>query len=263
MPFPHHRPGPLHRTRYAMGQLFSRIVAPRHTSFLRGSQRLPSACLICRTWPSLPLCEDCVNTFAQPRTRCPTCALPLESTGPAHGCPNCEQHPPVLHGCVAALDYAYPWDRCIADFKFGGRPAMARVFAELMLHAPGIAPALERADGVIPVPLASERLRSRGFNQAHELARRLCPTRHDPHLLWRSRATPRQALLKTAERQTNMVGAMQVHPLRAHRVRGRRFVLVDDILTTGATLNEAARCLLRAGAREVVGVVLARTPAVS
>ena len=140
---------------------------------------------------------------------------------------------------------------------------MARVLAELMLHAPGIAPALEEADGVIPVPLASERLRSRGYNQAHELARRLCPTRHDPHLLWRRRATPRQALLKAAERQTNLLDSMQVHPLKTQLVRGRRFVLVDDILTTGATLNEAAHCLLRAGAREVVGVVLARTPAVS
>ena len=140
---------------------------------------------------------------------------------------------------------------------------MARVLAELMLHAPGIAPALERADTVIPVPLANERLRSRGYNQAHELARRLCPTRHDPHLLWRSRATLRQALIKATERQTNLVDAMQLHPLKRHLVRGQRFVVVDDILTTGATLNEAARCLLRAGAREVVGVVLARTPAVS
>jgi ComF family protein len=229
----------------------------------RWSWRLPSTCLICRAWPARPLCEDCVESFAQPVPRCPTCALSVTPAYPPGVCVHCEKQSPVLSACLAALDYAYPWSRCIASFKFGGQPGLARVLADLMLQAPGIEPALEQADVVVPMPLADERLQERGYNQAHELSRRLCPRRNDPHLLLRCRATQRQAQLNAADRQTNLVGSMQVHPLRIQQVRGRRIVLVDDIMTTGATLNEAALSLLRAGAREVVGVVLARTPAVS
>lgn len=161
-------------------------------------------------------------------------------------------------GCLAAVDYDYPWDRCIAEFKFGGQPGLARALAELMRHAPGIEQALEQADWVVPMPLADARLRSRGYNQSHELARRLHPRRTDPHVLLRLRATAPQVTLDAAQRQSNLIGSMQVHPQQLGRVQGRRIVVLDDIMTTGASLHEASRALLAAGAREVVGLVLAR-----
>jgi len=213
----------------------------------------PSRCWICGGWPTQALCEDCVTTFAQPGAR--------HSAGVAD-----------LEGCHAALDYAYPWDRCIATFKFGQQPGLARPLAWLMSHAPGIAPALEAADLVVPMPLSAQRLRARGYNQAHELARHLLAAiraetpphpRYTPHVLLRARDTPAQSGLDARTRSTNLTQALHILPQHHDLVRGRRVVVVDDILTTGATLREAARALHQAGARSVVGVVLARTPAVS
>jgi ComF family protein len=179
-----------------------------------------------------------------------------------------------LASCHAALDYAYPWNRCIARFKYGRQPGLARTLGTLMWHAPGIAPALEQADLVVPMPLSSQRLQSRGFNQAHELARELerhrsldttthTRSRVHPCLLHRLRDTQAQSRLDAATRQANLAHACHVLPADQRWVQGRHVVVVDDIMTTGASLHEAARALLQAGARRVVGVVLARTPEVS
>ena len=211
----------------------------------------PSRCWVCGGWPTQPLCEDCVTTFAQPR--------PRQLTSPG------------LDGCLAALDYAYPWDHCIIGFKFGRQPGWARTLAHLMWHAPGIAPALEAADLVVPMPLSLQRLRTRGYNQAHELARHLmrqlpprcAGPRYTPHLLQRVRDTPAQSGLDALARGSNLQLAMQVLPQDVGQVLGRRVIVVDDIMTTGATLRESARALRQAGALVVVGVVLAHTPAVS
>ena len=213
----------------------------------------PSRCWICGSWPTQALCEGCVTAFAQPGAR--------HSAGVAG-----------LEGCHAALDYAYPWDRCIATFKFGQQPGLARPLAGLMSHAPGIAPALEAVDLVVPMPLSPQRLRARGYNQAHELARHLLAAlrtetlpqpRYTPHLLLRARDTPAQSGLDARTRSTNLSKALQILPQHHDQVRECRVAVVDDILTTGATLREAARALRAAGARSVVGVVLACTPAVS
>ena len=180
-----------------------------------------------------------------------------------------------LSSCHAALDYDYPWNRCIARFKYGRQPGLARTLGSLLWHAPGIAPALEQADLVVPMPLAIQRLHRRGFNQAHELAceleryRALDSTssrdrrRYHPHLLHRLRDTQAQSSLDAATRHANLAHACCVLPADHRWVQGRQVVVIDDILTTGASLHEAARALLQAGAHSVVGVVLARTPEVS
>ncbi|NBO00765.1 MAG: ComF family protein, partial [Betaproteobacteria bacterium] len=142
-------------------------------------------------------------------------------------------------------------------------------------HAPGIAPALEQVDLVVPMPLSSQRLFARGFNQAHELARELerhrrgdnpsRPTRgrYHPYLLHRLRDTQAQSTLDAARRHTNLSHACHVLPADHRFIQGRQVAVIDDIMTTGASLQEAARALLQAGAIRVVGVVLARTPEVS
>ncbi|HZF85986.1 MAG TPA: phosphoribosyltransferase family protein, partial [Burkholderiaceae bacterium] len=110
-------------------------------------------------------------------------------------------------------------------------------------------------------PLHVQRLRERGFNQALELARRLAPGRCDPALLLRLRDTPSQAGLPRAQRLRNLRGAFALEPLRRAEVDGRRVLLVDDVMTTGASLAAAAQVLREAGARQVDALVLARTPA--
>ncbi|GAA4337062.1 ComF family protein [Variovorax defluvii] len=203
------------------------------------------------------MCDACVTRFAPPAPRCRTCALPLPA-GVAQ-CGECVLDPPPLDACLAACAYAWPWPDCIAQFKFQGRAGWAAPLATLLRSAPWVEPSLEQADLVLPMPLAPRRLRERGFNQAHELARRLAPRKTDPRLLLRIRETPAQSGLARAERLRNLQSAFALEPLRAEAVRGRRIVLVDDVMTSGASLFSAAQVLRAAGAAHITGMVFART----
>jgi ComF family protein len=155
--------------------------------------------------------------------------------------------------------YAWPWSHCIAEFKFGGRPGWAAALATVMRSTPWVEPALDQADRVLPMPLARERLAERGFNQALLLAQRLAPGQTDASLLLRTRHTPAQSALKRAERLRNVQGAFAVAPLRARELRGQRVVLVDDVMTSGASLHAAALTVRQAGAAHVTALVFART----
>jgi len=219
--------------------------------------RLPSQCAVCHAWPSRPVCDACVGRFAPPVARCGGCALPVPDG--VSRCGECVKNPPPLDACLAACTYAWPWPDAIAAFKFRGEAGWASPFATLLRSAPWVEPALEASDIVLPMPLASRRLRERGFNQAHELARRLAPSKTDATLLLRTRETPAQSGLSRAERLRNLRGAFAVEPLRAHKLRGRRILLVDDVMTSGASIFTAAEVLRQAGAAHVTAIVLART----
>jgi len=225
--------------------------------FSRWLAALPSQCALCHAWPARPLCDACVARFAQPVPRCRTCALRVPAG--VSQCGDCLRHPPALDACLAACDYAWPWSDCIARFKFQGEPGWAAPLATLMRATPWAEPALESADLVLPMPLFAQRLRERGFNQALELARRLAPTHCDATLLLRVRDTPPQAGLPRAQRLRNLRGAFALAPLRAGRVKGRRVLLIDDVMTTGASLSAAAQVLRAAGAIHIGALVLART----
>jgi ComF family protein len=216
-----------------------------------------SQCTICRAWPAQPICEDCVARFAPPQPRCETCALPVPP-GVSH-CGACVSGAPPLDACHAVFAYAWPWTDCIAAFKFHGHAGLAAPLATLLRSAPWIEPALEQADLVLPMPLSAARLRERGFNQAHELAKRLAPRRADPGILLRTRDTPAQSLLTRAQRLRNLRGVFALEPRRAVAVQGRRIVLVDDVMTTGASVFSAAETLRRGGAAHITAIVLART----
>lgn len=194
--------------------------------------------------------------FAQPRMRCSTCATPLASaTGQ---CGACVREPPPLDACVAAVPYAFPWSALLLNFKFHGDPGWAASFATLMRSAPWVEPALEQAELVLPMPLSKERLRERGFNQSLELARRLAPRKADSGILLRTLHTIPQSALGRAERMRNVRHAFAVEPARAKQLDGARVVLVDDVMTSGASLFAAARTLRQSGARHIAAMVLAR-----
>ena len=234
--------------------MFSRWAARPLTSLLA---RLPSQCEVCRAWPSRRVCDACVARFAPPAARCGSCALPIPE-GVAR-CGECVGDPPPLDACLAACTYAWPWPDCIAQFKFRGEAGWAGPLATLMRSVPWVEPALEQCDSVLPMPMAPARLRERGFNQALELARRLAPAKTDAALLLRTRDTPAQIGLGRAERLRNLSGAFAVEPLRASQLQGRRIVLVDDVMTTGASLFSAAQVLRTGGAAHITAIVLART----
>jgi ComF family protein len=218
--------------------------------------KLPSQCAVCHAWPAQPVCEACVVRFAQPLPRCRTCALPV--VGAIDQCGACVRSPPPLDACVAAVAYEYPWSRLIVEFKFGARPGWAASFATLLRSAPWVEPALERADLILAMPLSTQRLRERGFNQALELAHQLAPGKKGQGLLLRVKDTPPQSALKRADRLRNVRHAFAVEPLRVGELAGAKVVLLDDVMTSGASIYAAADTLRSAGVAHITGIVLAR-----
>ena len=220
----------------------------------------PSQCEVCRQWGRSALCADCMARYAAPAYRCARCGLRLGVPAPA--CGACLREPPLYEHTLCVADYAFPWHRLIAAFKFEGRVELAGVFAQA-LHAAVTTGAIELPGLVLPIPLSPRRLAQRGYNQAWELARRVGamlrrPTRAD--LLLRPWETEHQAGLGRAERQRNLRTAFMVDPRLRQAVQGQRVALVDDVMTTGATVAHAAAAVLRAGAEAVDVWVIARTP---
>lgn len=220
------------------------------------SQRA-SQCQICHGWPTQTLCEACVVRFAQPCQRCTTCALPLPDG--QQQCGACLKEAPPLDQCLAAVPYAFPWNGLIADFKFHDATALAGSFAALLHATPWVDPALEAAAYVLPMPLSVQRLHERGYNQALLLARALQKGKTRADMLLRIKDTPAQHTLKRAQRLTTLNDSFAVEPLLVPLLQGARLIVLDDVMTTGASLYSAARVLKAAGAAHVTGLVLART----
>ena len=222
---------------------------------------LTGQCHVCRQWcDEAALCADCVARFAALMPRCARCGLRLGLPAPA--CGNCLADPPPFEHTVCAADYQFPWDGLITAFKFRGRVELAVTLALRLAHAvrsAGHAP----PDLVLPVPLAPARLVERGYNQAWEMARPLAAqlgVAADATLLQRPIERPHQADLGRRARNQNLRSAFMADPRRRGVLAGRRVALVDDVMTTGATVREATEVLLRAGAAAVDVWVLARTP---
>ncbi|WP_243042021.1 ComF family protein [Dyella sedimenti] len=218
---------------------------------------LPPRCLLCGSPgdEGLDLCRDCAAEWPRNRCCCARCALPLPQ--PATLCGQCLRRPPPWEAAWVPFRYGWPLDRLESRFKFGSDLAAGRVLAECWLREPP-PPGLPQL--VVPVPLHRSRLRQRGYNQALELARPLArrwqvPLRHD--LLLRARATAAQTELGAIERRRNVRGAFLA---RAGFSWPAHVALLDDVMTTGATLAEAARILRRAGVRRIDVWALARAP---
>jgi predicted amidophosphoribosyltransferase len=151
---------------------------------------LPSQCAVCHAWPARAVCDACVQRFAQPVTRCHTCALPVLAG--MHQCGACVTQPPPVDQSLAAVPYEYPWSGLITQFKFQEQPGWAHSLSTLMRAAPWVEPALESADWLLPLPLSHRRLRERGFNQTLILARSLLPGKVQTNVLLRVKDTAAQ-----------------------------------------------------------------------
>jgi ComF family protein len=245
--------------------MFSRLLRPSNTPL---RQRLlnwiPSQCAVCKAWPSNGMvCEPCVTRFAQPVRRCVTCALALKSgiSADIKRCGACIVKPPPLDACLTAVAYEYPWSDCIAGYKFGNNPSWAGTFGLLLKSALSIEHAVDESDVIVPVPLSTARLQHRGYNQALEICKHLNREKTDATLLLRIKDTLTQSSLSKSERLKNVKAAFAVEPLRAKKLLGKRVMLVDDVMTSGATLFAAAAALRQAGAAHITAVVFARTEA--
>lgn len=193
-------------------------------------------------------------------SRCGRCAVRLAS--PVATCGECLISPPPFDSALAAVDYEYPWDRLINDFKFKDAIDLADAMARLLIEAHA-RQVRTLPDLMLAVPLSVGRLRERGYNQSWELARRCArqlKCQSDDSLLLRIKDTPHQLGLPREERAMNVRGAFVVEPIRRSELRGRSVTLVDDVMTTQATAGEVTRTLLAAGAAAVHLWVVARTP---
>jgi ComF family protein len=212
------------------------------------------------------ICDACWSTLVPFRPPlCACCSEPLPSwraaTLAAMHCPRCRRRPLTIARAAAVGPFEGTLRGAVHALKYGGRPSVAAPLGGLMRAAGR--DLLESADVVVPVPLHSRREWSRGFNQARLLARVLGPPVAD--LLVRVRATPPQAELPAARRHRNVRGAFALNvreigraPSRLASVEGLTLVLVDDVATTGATLEACARVLKQAGATEVRALTAAR-----
>lgn len=203
-----------------------------------------------------PFCPGCeTDYFPRDTTRCPQCARPLPAPVFGH-CGQCLTQAPTFDATLACAHYGPPISAMVLALKNGGQLPLARAFGQLM--ASRVDPHSMAGAMVCPVPLNAQRLRERGFNQALEIARAFARALDLPlcaNALTRAPNSKAQQALKLHERRRNVRGVFRVHT----DVRGRHVVVIDDVMTSGSTLDEIARCLKRAGAQRVSNVVLART----
>lgn len=219
----------------------------------------PTRCLVCgeaggEAWDLCPACADALPWQGH---ACRRCALPLPAGDPGAVCGACLSAPPPLQEVHAACLYAAPVDHLLPRFKFHEDLAAGRLLAQLMADA---FDGLPKPDALVPVPLHVARLRRRGYDQALELAKPLAqalriPLRDD--LLRRVRATAAQSERDAAARRRNVRGAFASG---SGATLPRHVVLVDDVMTTGATLHAAAQALRQAGVGRVDAWVCARVP---
>lgn len=210
-------------------------------------------CLLCGAASDGDFCTSCRGSLPHlPLHCCVVCALPAEES---RICGACLANPPAFDQTVAALSYAFPVDALVHSLKYQANLPMAPVLANLLLaRIDGIV----LPDFVVPMPLHPGKLRERGFNQALEIARNVSKKSGVallPAVCERIRDTPSQTGLPWKEREKNIRGAFACET----DLTGKHIAILDDVMTTGATLNELAKVLRKCGAARVSGWVVART----
>lgn len=210
------------------------------------------------------ICIGCQLDLPWLGNHCAQCALPLPGAEPGQLCGKCLQRPPHFRQVIAPFIYRFPVDSLIPAFKYHQQLALGRLLVPLLIAAIRHQHEEQQQalpDLVLPMPLHRQRQALRGYNQAYELARpvaRALGIPLDRHSLRRSRSTPHQQGLSADQRQRNLRHAFYCP--REQQADGLHLALVDDVVTTGATADEASRTLLAAGAASVSIWALARTP---
>ena len=231
--------------------------------------KIPCPCVLCHAPSPYGICNSCARHYlGDPVTRCRCCGHDIpktHTTGQSNLCGACLARPPAFDTTIVATDYVPPFDFLIHQLKFGHQLALAPLMGKLINNA------IERQadtdwqtpDILIAVPLGKARLIERGFNQSHEIARTLARSIKLPlhtGLIYRNRETAQQSTISFSERKQNVHNAFTVSHDALAVIRGKHIGVVDDVMTTGHTLEEIARILKKAGAGYITNFVFARTP---
>ena len=239
--------------RRAAGHCVDTLLPPQCPlcrTFIDGPHRLCAACFSRMTFITAPHCRRCGLGFATPG-----------EAGPQGECLGCLRQPPLFSRARAALRYDAAAQSLILPFKHADGTEMAPVLAAMMGRVG--ADLLAEADAILPVPLHRRRLIARRYNQAALLAACLARQIARPWLpdtLLRCRATSPLGDLSAAARRQEVAGAFEIRPSRLAAIAGKRLVLIDDVMTSGATASACAAAALQAGAAAVDVLVAARVP---
>ena len=226
---------------------------------------LPNPCVLCGNLSHKRLCDACDAAYwNEVRLRCVVCAMPLSGFARARSaryrCGECTSAPPAFDATIALADYRAPLDALALGLKFRARLMLAHEFGERLARAAAdsLAPS-QWPDVIAPVPLARRRLVERGYNQAWEIAKPLAAAlrvRANPALIRRIVDTVPQSRLDLDARRANVGRAFAA----GKPVLGQHVAIVDDVMTSGATLDALARTLKAAGAARITNFVALRTP---
>ena len=220
------------------------------------------SCVLCASLETNnhAVCAACLDDLPwHPNTSCPQCGL--ASSGTALNtivCGSCLNSPPDFDTTRAVFLYAYPIDAMMLRYKYGSMLNLGNTFGEFLTEKVNVEDCLKNIDLIIPMPMHPQRLKERGFNQALEIAKVLtknCVEKLDYKSVVRQTLTPPQASLPLKERVKNIKGAFKVNI----DLTDKRIAIVDDVMTTGASLNELAKTLKKVGASHVECWVIART----
>ena len=218
----------------------------------------PPTCRLCLApgQERLEICPDCHRELPWLTHSCSGCALPLPAESDASLCSNCQKRRLKLDSCRALFGYQPPVDQWIQRLKFRQDLSLARLLGELLAREVA-SPTPHSQPVLVPVPLHRKRLAERGYNQALEISRPLhrLGYRIDTDICHRIAATRAQTSLSAQARRANVRSAFSVKK----RLQDKAIILVDDVMTTGATLDELAARLKQAGAERVDAWVIART----
>lgn len=210
---------------------------------------LPQACCLCgQTSGSQALCANCQKDLPRIQNACQQCGLPLAQLSSPSVCGHCLKQPPYFDRVIASFAYASPISQLVSKLKFRGQIQLARLLGELLRDT--IQSSDPQAQAILPVPLHPRRLRQRGFNQALEIARPLSKALGIPilpHCITRLRNTLPQSEQKASERVRNVRNAFQLKALPSYR----SIAIIDDVMTSGHTVNEIAKLLRQAGMERI------------
>lgn len=222
-----------------------------------------SCCVLCgiTCLGELALCPSCQFELAPNSPACLRCALALGLDSPSAGlCGQCQSNPPAFAHCYPIGDYSFPLRQMIARFKFQGHFNIGHVLSQMLARRLRPEFSGKAPDLLIPIPLHSARLRERGFNQSIEIVRHLSRhfgTPYAPNYCKRIRASKPQRGLSASERKANVQGIFKISP-QAIRIKPRHIVIVDDVVTTMATVNAIACLLQKEGVERIDVACIAR-----
>lgn len=222
-------------------------------------------CLVCNAENKRIICVGCIKLLSKAKVSCSLCGKALQAaalhTDVFAGkrdflkCGECQKTPPEFEQLIYASYYQYPIDQWVMALKFGNQLAFSRLIADCLMP---FLSGLSNTIPLIPVPLHKNRLKTRGYNQAYEIARQISKIKGNPvinNTLIRHKNTAMQAELKESQRAANVRAAFSIN----QPVNAKQVLLIDDVYTTGHTIKSCAKVLKKAGVEKIIVAVFARS----